>query len=759
MPAPYSQEELEKYKTGNDPKYPNNNWWKLMTRKNAPQMYHNLSVSGGTERIKYFFSLGYTSQEAIWASKEEKFQKYNVRSNISAEIMKGLTMSLQLSGRLDNLYKPTDAGRFHTYYKVHPNVPIYANNNPDYYQSIGDNVNPIQGLYAAEMGYSKRDRREFNGTLTVDWKLPWVKGVTVKALWAYDYNNVFTKEWAKEYSAYEYDSTSDTYITKPRKTLSELDVETENSFTPTQQYSLSYQNTFGNHDINALLLWEMKNYRNDLVSAYRQFYISALDQMDAGDNVNKNNGGNQSEYANAGLVGRVNYAYAGKYLAEASFRYDGSYKFARSKRWGLFPAISLGWRISEESFFKENLPFINNLKIRGSYGKVGDEGALDAFQFLTGYTYPSGNYVLGPSGVTNGASDKGLPNTNLTWYESTTANIGFEAFIWNGLLSVEFDYFVRLREGLLADRLLSLPSSFGLGLPQENLNSDKTRGFEIVMGHHNKVGDISYSVKANFTTTRELNRYVECAASGNMYENWHNNTNNRYKSITWGYDVLGRFQSFEEILNAPIQDGNGNKSLLPGDIRYVDLNGDGIISDLDKKPIGHSDTPSMYYGLDLSVEWKGFDFNAFFQGVAGHEILPTETYTDPFIQQGVGNGVIFWLDRWHRENPEDMNSKWVAGYMPAVRPSGFALNNEPSTWSLLKQNYLRLKSIELGYSLPETLLNKIGIQKARIYVNGYNLLTFTKGRRMKYIDPETNDSYMKAYPPMKSCNIGVNLTF
>lgn len=219
-----------------------------------------------------------------------------MRSNISAEIVEGLTVGLQLNGRMDNRNKPYDAGRFHTYYKVHPNVPMYANNNPEYYQSIGDNVNPIQSLYSENMGYDKRDRREFNGTLTLDWALPWVKGLSVKALGAYDYNNIYTKQWAKEYSAYEYDEITGIYTEKPRKLLSELNSKADNSFTPTQQYSVNYQNTFGKHDISALVLWEMKNYRQDWISAYRQFYISAIDQIDAGNNVNKSNGGNQPEH-------------------------------------------------------------------------------------------------------------------------------------------------------------------------------------------------------------------------------------------------------------------------------------------------------------------------------------------------------------------------------------------------------------------------------------------------------------------------------
>lgn len=757
--APFSQEELEKYKDGSDPAYPNTNWWDLATRKSAPQTYHNLSVSGGAEKVKYYFSLGYTGQEGIWVSKDQNYRKYNVRSNINAEITKGLTVGLQLSGRLDTRNKPYDQEIFKAIMKAHPNLPVYANNMAPYYQDTGDNANPMQIIQSSEVGYDKRDRREFNGSLTVNWELPWVKGLSVKALLSYDYNNLFEKKWFKEYYEYQYDEINQTYNKNTRHALSTLDSKAENSFMPNQQYSLNYQNTFGKHDIGALLLWEMKNYRKDWISAYRQFYVSAIDQMKAGDNTNKNNDGSAEVSAHEGLVGRVNYAYASKYLAEVSFRYDGSYKFASGSRWGFFPAVSLGWRLSEESFFKDNVSFVDNLKIRGSYGKVGDEGDFAAFQYLTGYKYPSGNYVLGSDGLSNGAEDKGLPNLDLTWYESTTANIGFETSVLNGLISAEFDYFERRRKGLLANRLLTLPTSFGQSLPQENLNSDRTRGFELVLTHRHTIGKVSYSVSANFTTTRELNRYVERAESGNMYEDWRNNTNDRYKNIAWGYEALGQFQSYEEILNAPIQDGNGNKSLMPGDIRYSDINQDGIIDDKDKKPIGHSNTPSMYYGLNLSANWNGFDFTAFFQGAAGHEVKVGETFTDPFIQQGLGTGVVFWLDRWHRENPEDVNSAWIPGSMPAVRPTGFSLNNETSTWTLLKANYLRLKTIEIGYTLPKVWLARVGLENVRIYVNSYNPLTITKGGLMKYMDPENSQENLHYYPQMKSYNFGINLTF
>ncbi|MFA6769309.1 MAG: SusC/RagA family TonB-linked outer membrane protein, partial [Parabacteroides sp.] len=566
--------------------------------------------------------------------------------------------------------------------------------------------------------------------------------------------------WYKEYYEYAYNQSTEAYNVTGSHTISELTTQSDNYFKPNGQISLNYKNTFGKHDIGVLALWEFYNDRTDWVKAYRQFTVGAIDQMGAGDKTNISNDGNASVSAHEGLVGRINYAYANKYLAEFSFRYDGSYKFDPDKRWGFFPAASLGWRISEEDFFKEALPMFSNFKIRGSYGKVGDEGDFAAYQYLTGYTYPSGNYVLGSSGLSNGAKDKGMPNTNLTWYKSTTANVGFEASLISGLITTEFDYFIRKRDGLLATRQLSLPTTFGQTLPQENLNSDKTKGFEIVLGHHNKINDFTYDIKANFSTTRIYNRHIERAASSNMYDDWRNNSNDRYQNIQWGKKVIGQFQSYDEILNAPIQDNNGNKSLMPGDLRFEDVNNDGIIDDKDNKPIGHGNTPRMYYGLNLSGEYKGFDLTIFFQGAAGHEVFISGDVMAPFIQQGLGNGFAIWLDRWHRENPSDMNSKWIPGYMPALRPTGFSANESNNTWTMHKANYLRLKTLELGYTFPKKWIDNLGIDKLRIYLNSFNMLTFTSREGiMKYMDPENSESSLRYYPQMKTFNFGVNLTF
>jgi TonB-linked SusC/RagA family outer membrane protein len=754
--APYSEEQLEAYKAG----IGTTDWFDATIRGSIPQMYHNLSVTGGVERVKYFFSLGYTEQEGMYKSNDYTYDRYNVRSNIGVEIADGFTVDLQLSGRLDTRIKPYETdGIMRSIQIAKPINSIYANNNPAYWQSTGDKPNPVHISDIDNIGYDRRDRREFNGAMIFNWEIPWVKGLSAKALLAYDYRNAQDKDWYKELYEYNYDAVNDVYNKINIHTLSELTSRQENYFKPTQQYSLNYADTFGKHDLNALLLWEMYNDRTDWVQAYRQFTIGVIDQIDAGNAENKNNGGKARVSAHQGLVGRLNYAYDDRYLAELSFRYDGSYKFDPDKRWGFFPALSLGWRVSEEPFFKDFISDLDNLKIRGSYGKIGDEGDFAAYQYLSGYTYPSGSYVLGSGGLSLGARDKGMPNPNLTWYESTIANIGFETSAWKGLISAEFDYFIRKRDGLLATRQLTLPTTFGQSLPQENLNSDKNEGFEIILGHDHRIGNFRYNIKANFSTTRISNRYVERPSPANRYDNWRNNSNDRYKDINWGKVVMGQFQSYDEILSAPIQDGNGNKSLMPGDLRFQDWNNDGIIDGKDDQPIGHGSTPRMYYGLNLYGEYKGIDLTVFFQGAGGHEVFISGDVMDPFIQQGLGNGFKLFTDRWHREDSSDPSSIWIPGYMPALRPTGKDLNRSNNTWSMQKATYVRLKTVELGYTLPKNYVQKIGLNNLRIYFNCLNPLTFTsRTGMMKYMDPENGNTDLRYYPQMKTFNFGINLT-
>jgi hypothetical protein len=293
-------------------------------------------------------------------------------------------------------------------------------------------------------------------------------------------------------------------------------------------------------------------------------------------------------------------------------------------------------------------------------------------------------------------------------------------------------------------------------MPDENLNSDSNRGIEIIVGTRHKIADLFFDIKGMFTYTRQKREYVESATPGNQYLNWRNNGNNRWQNVGWGYEATGQFQTYEEILHSPIQDNKGNTTLLPGDIRYKDINDDGRINDLDIIPIGRNDRPEIFFGLNVSVKWKNFDFTLFLQGATHYTY--NFNYNDPFIQGGIGNAYQMFEDHWRRADVNDPYSEWIPGRFPALRVEGYGGNRAISTFWTKNATYLRLKTIDLGYTIPESVTQKAGIQRLRFYVNAYNLLTFA-AKDLKYVDPEGETGYGLYYPQMKTVNFGLNLEF
>ncbi|HEY0770375.1 MAG TPA: hypothetical protein VGD31_08560, partial [Sphingobacteriaceae bacterium] len=362
-----------------------------------------------------------------------------------------------------------------------------------------------------------------------------------------------------------------------------------------------------------------------------------------------------------------------------------------------------------------------------------------------------------------------LPYENLTWFESRTGNIGLDADLWKGLLHVEFDWFKRKRTGLFEARNLVIPGTVGASLPQENLNSDMTRGIEAVLGHTHTIGGLRYSVTANASVARSKNLYLERAESGSSYSNWRNNYSNRWNDVIFGYKTIGQFQNQEEINNAPIHDGEGNRRVLPGDFRYEDFNRDGIIDDNDLQIIGRSgssknpnsglnyiNTPNVSFGLNVDLQWKGFDMNALVQGATKLYVRYAEQLAAPLFFGR--NGLSYFMDRWHREDPSNPNSPWIPGTYPSTRTHGeFSNNYRLSTFWLKDASYLRLRSVELGYTIPARLLASRGVKGLRVYANGYNLFTWSK---VDFVDPEhTPNNVGMQYPITQNYNFGVNLTF
>jgi hypothetical protein len=404
------------------------------------------------------------------------------------------------------------------------------------------------------------------------------------------------------------------------------------------------------------------------------------------------------------------------------------------------------------------LSFINNFKLRGSYGLTGDENA-STYQFITGYNYPAGGSATGtPAGAvfdgtfTSAVQSKGLANPAISWYTAKMLNIGVDAQAWRGLLGVTFDVFRRDRSGLLATQSLTLPDVVGVGLPQENLNGDRTEGFDFELSHENRIGELNYMVKGVFGYTRTMNTTRVVAKAGNSYLNWNNSTytENRWNNLYWGYGSGGQFQSYADVVNNPFY---VSRNTVVGDYRYEDWNGDGQISTQDNRPISTAGLPNITYGFTVNATYKGIDLSMTWNGAGKVFVSYFEQLNTPLW---AGGGALEqFMDRWHpvdpKADPYDPNTEWASGHFAYTGTVPFTntLANAASA------AYLRLKTVELGYTLPEKWLARTGIKGLRVYANGYNPVTFTK---LRYLDPEHPSSqFGYLYPLDIKLTFGLNL--
>lgn len=765
---PHSVEEIEAYRSGAKA---STDWYDAVFRKFAPQTQHNVNVSGGNDRISYFTSIGYQYQGSFLETDAINYEKYNLRANISAKIAKNLTFDMNIAGMMDEResspYSAWDIVR--GMWIMLPVDPVYYNESEKMYQQPRNatHLNPVAMMDTELVGQNNYKSKWFQSNAALTYNIPGVKGLSVKAMYSYDFIMNENKEFSTAYYLYSSDGENTVEHLKNSKTEAPNRVARYyyGKNHSLWQAQINYNNSFGKNNVGALLLFENSHKEGDNFYGERQ---SDFDMNEIFAGIKEGQQMNQStdsgalyDYANQALVGRFNYDYDGKYIAEFAFRYEGSSRFPENSRWGFFPSVSAGYRISEEKFWKESpLKFINNFKVRSSWGIMGDDSAL-AYQFLSGYNYPStggGANTLPPGAIfdgkfVNSSQDKGLPNRDITWYTARTFNIGVDAEAWNGLLGVTAEYFRRDRSGLLSTRVNSLPGIVGATLPQENLNSDRTQGFELELTHTNRVGDFAYQIKGNLAYTKTMSIYVEKARAANSYDNWRNNTNNRYNNIKWGYAGNGRIESWEDAFYNDVFTGRG---ALPGDYEYLDWNGDGMISDLDVHPIANTDEiPLINFGLTFSASWKGFDLSMLFQGAGSKYISPVELLYQPLW--GGTTSLVQFMDRWHPAdpdaNPYDPATEWVEGHYGYTGSDPMS-NSE---FNIMNAAYLRLKNIELGYSLPDKWMKRINMQGVRIYVSGYNLLTLSG---VKYIDPEaTQKNQGYNYPLSKTVTLGLNVKF
>lgn len=757
----YTKEELAKWAAGTEKGYKSYDYYDMIMRKNVPQYHVNASVTGGSERTNYYLSVAHTSQEAMMP--DFNYQRTNFQLNLDTKITNRFTIGAQVSGRYE---KTNDVGlpggdgyysAILAVFKMRPIDSPYANDNPNYIRNIDSYRNGYNpAAFRRDIaGYKDSMTRYANINAYAQYDFGF--GLTAKATFSYGYTNSRFDGYQYAYQIYTYDEASDTYNGTNAAGRWRLQIDRS---VPTRymQLQLNYNKQIKDHNISAVLGYEASDYdwsKKTYGTEPSTDYLPLL-QMDE-----INSFGDEWSYeARAGWLARVNYDYAHKYLVELLARYDGSYLYAPSQRWGFFPGASIGWRISEENFFAPLKSVVDDLKIRASIGQTGTESGVSLFGYLSGYNWNQGIAVLDGEYVT-GLNQRGLPVTNLSWTKNTTKNIGFDLTMFGNRLTISADAFRKDITGVPAARYdVLLPSEVGYSLPNENLNKQAYVGTEAMATWTDHIGDFNYRVSGNITFSRYRNIESYKPRFSNSWDEYRNSSEDRWGGIYWGYQVIGQFQSEEEIKNYPVNlDGQGNTTLLPGDLIYKDVNNDGVINGMDERPIGFPEgwAPILSFGGNIGLEWKGIDLNIDFSGGAMQGWRQNYELTNAY--HNGGNFPAYLLeDRWHRLDLYDPESEWVPGRYPAIRNGEFAYNNKNSDFWLHNVHYLRISNLEIGYSLPTWMLKPIHAQKVRIYGSVSNLCSFDNVHQYG-IDPEITAAAAVVYPQQRTFLVGFNVTF
>lgn len=714
-------------------RFPNTNWYREVTRPNAPQQQYNINITGGTKNVKYFISGGYFSQGSFFKDLSSQyyqgeknynsnfeFDRYNFRSNVDIEVTKDFSATVNLAGRVEKINSPSvdTQSFFGVLGGMSPSV------SPIFYPGVGFAEVPKVDNPAASLtqnGFKNQTNSTIEASVILKYKLDFItKGLSARANISFDSQFQYNTRYWEGFSTYQrnWNNTENTDYQQV-KNSSILKYDGESYWNSNKQYiegGFYYDRKFNLHQVTALALYNQQEYRNAA----------------------------KTPYVYQGVVGRATYGYANKYLAEVNVGYNGSENFVRGKRFGLFPAFSLGWVASEENFLKDN-PVISWLKIRGSYGEVGNDklfinGQEQRFLYYSDYMQ-DGGYYFGDERWESGIREGSIGNNDVTWERSKKSNIGLELQVFNGMLGLTADLFQEYRSNILVSQDNTVPQTTGVAkLPAVNIGRTQNKGFELELVHNNKIGDVSYYAKGNFTFTRNKIEFIDEASS---IADWQRREGQPIGQ-RFAYECIGLFQSEEEIKTSPSQLAIGSPQV--GDRKYRDFNRDGKIDQYDQFAQGYTNIPEITYGFSLGARYKGIDFSLLFQGV--------------------GNiSLDFWRgqvdDRFGRWSPFKTTEQNI---QEATYPALHVSNNTNNTvisygkfGNVFSGSYLKLKNVELGYTLPQKWTKSIRISSTRIYVNGSNLAILRDF--LKYIDPETASGGGDFYPQMRVINFGVNVTF
>lgn len=770
IPNPqYTPDDLAKWEQGTEKNYRPWDWYDYIL-ETSPQKYISGNVSGGSEKINYYLSAGHLDQASIIRN-YGGFKRTNVQLNIEANVSEKLKIGGNLNGRIEKRRQPGVPGADDTWqalFAIYRNLPTarpYANDNPLYPARTASNTETNFAMLNYDLSGEFKDTwRVMQLNFNAEYKIN--DHLKLNGLMGYYLANRWMDNQEFTYKLYGYEEATDTYpvVFSMDNPWRERDIRMIEELN--YQGTLTYNQSFGDHHFNAVFAAEAiqrdtpRFWAHDrpASNALSLMYFQTMDQFD--------DYGNDTQ-ARAGFAGRINYDFAQKYLLEIAARYDGSWKFPQDSRWGLFPSVSAGWRISQEDFWKDSNfgSKFSDFKIRGSYGVLGDDN-LDpwnyfAFGFMPGYTYKidgstiGGNYVVG-------AQPRGLPVTTLSWIRANTFDVGIDFSLFGGKLNGTLDYFNRKRTGLPASRYdVLMPMEVGFGLPYENLNSDMHRGVDGSIMWTSTMKDFRYNIGGNFTFARQIDGQQYKPRFGNAYDQYRNSILDRYAFLNWGYESLGQFQSWDEIRNYDIDnDGQGNTSLRPGDIKYNDVNGDKVINGLDQRPIGYRQggLPYLNFALNLGFGYKGFDIAADFTGASFASYRANWEGMLPF-HDGGNNAAYYMENQWMLSDITDPNSELIPGKFPTlIRGNQNHSNYWHSDFWVMNVTYLKLRNLQLGYTLPSQLTERWGFKNIRVFSMMQNVFSIDNLGKMK-IDPEITAESGVQYPTNRVINVGLNLTF
>lgn len=741
----YTAEQIQKYKDGSDPdNYPNVNHLKwLLESGSGFQHQHNISVRGGNATTNYNLSVGYRKQDGLTAKTSN--ERMTALFSLQSQLSRALQLNLNINAYNNRYNAPNGEPQSidgMIGYAVRE-APIYAGQKSDGSFGYQDNYSPEAWL--AGESFVQNISRNVSASGQLKWTTP-IEGLSLTGKAGVNY-------WTKYDKAYRAETYFDDSKTVGPSTLS---IWTANNTYTTLEALLNYEKQIQEHSIKILAGTSVEQSVNRGLEGYRNtFPNNFLYELGSGDASTATNNSTLEEYALVSFFGRVNYSFADRYLLEANLRYDGSSRFSKDNRWGIFPSVSAGWRISEENFWKESkmADVFDNLKLRASFGVLGNQNiGVYPYQqtYDLGHNYPLGN----PATLVPGTYVSTYKNPDITWEKTAITNVGLDFGLFNGTLNGSVEYFYKYTSDILAP--VEVTSIMGRSVGQSNVGAVSNKGIEVNLTYNGRIGkDFRFSISPNFTWVKNA---VEKLANGATEEINNNRIVGQPIGIIYGYQTDGLFVDQAEIDAAPEQ-LVGKSDLKPGYVKYKDISGpdgvpDGKVDAQYDRTVLGSTTPKFYYGLNLSASYKGFDFSALLQGLGGYDRLIGSYMAYAFYNGGQ-------IQRWQAENcwTVDNPDKWAE--YPRIETLNMNNTNlQTSDYWIRNASFLRVKNVQIGYTLPKQWTSKVGIENVRVYVSGQNLFSFN-GFYQGW-DPEneigTGDS-PSYYPITAIYSFGFNLKF